>query len=532
MERIKISCCFLNIKLIRSVLQKLTITTLMVIFCFLTGCVTNPVTGGRELRLVSESKEIEVGNEQYRPGQQLQGGVYILDENLTEYIDTVGQRLANVSDRNLPYEFKILNNSTPNAWALPGGKIAINRGLLTELHSEAELAAVLSHEIVHAAARHGAKNMERGLFLKAAVLATAIIAKDEDYTLLVVGGAQIASGLIAQKYSRSAEFEADYYGMRYMARAGYDPRGAVDLQEAFLNLNDYKKSDWLSGLFASHPPSYERWQINKQTAIELGVAGEIGDTVYQKKISYLMKTAPAYQNYDKARLALQGDDLVTAASLMDAALKIESNEALFYGLVGDIYFKKNQVDSAIQAYDKAIECNNQYFYFFEKRGLAYKRVGNQTKAKEDFLGSIYLLPTAISHNELGLIALNQGNRYEAKRHFLAASSSKTDVGKRALISYVKLDLPDNPGKYIRVHREDNEGENALFKVINRAPIPVRTIFLDANFEDGDGKYYYAPLEIQRVLYPTDQITIVIDPQVVPAEYHDSLEIVVVSAEIL
>ena len=203
MVRLNLSCCFFNIKLIDSVRHQFTITILLVTLCFLTGCVTNPVTGGRELRLVSERKEIAVGNEQYRPGQQLQGGLYILDENLTEYIDTVGQRLANVSDRNLPYEFKILNNSTPNAWALPGGKIAINRGLLTELHNEAELAAVLSHEIVHAAARHGAKNMERGLYLQAAVLATAIITKDEDYTKLAVGGAQVASGLIAQKYSRT-----------------------------------------------------------------------------------------------------------------------------------------------------------------------------------------------------------------------------------------------------------------------------------------------------------------------------------------
>ena len=93
-------------------------------------------------------------------------------------------------------------------------------------------------------------------------------------------------------------------------------------------------------------------------------------------------------------------------------------------------------------------------------------------------------------------------------------------------------MPDNPGKYIRIRREDNDGENALVRVINRAPLPVQNIILDANFEDGKGEYYYAPLEIQRVLYPKEQITIVIDPHVVPVEYQDSLEIVVVSAETL
>ena len=87
----------------------------------------------------------------------------MIDPELTKYVNEVGQRLAAVSDRKLPYEFVVINNSVPNAWALPGGKIAVHRGLLIELNSEAELAAVLGHEIVHAAARHGAKGMERGI---------------------------------------------------------------------------------------------------------------------------------------------------------------------------------------------------------------------------------------------------------------------------------------------------------------------------------------------------------------------------------
>ncbi len=128
---------------------------LVIILLFLSGCAINPVTGEHELGLVSEQREIAIGNEQYGPGRQMQGGDYLADQQLSAYIKEVGQKLAAVSDRQLPYEFTILNNSTPNAWALPGGKIVINRGLLLELDSEAELAAVLSHEIVHAAARHG-----------------------------------------------------------------------------------------------------------------------------------------------------------------------------------------------------------------------------------------------------------------------------------------------------------------------------------------------------------------------------------------
>ena len=129
----------------------------LVLAISLTGCSVNPVTGDRELVLVSDSQELQMGEQNYVPMQQSQGGQYDVDPALTQYVQNVGNKLAAVSDRPLPYEFVVLNNSVPNAWALPGGKIAINRGLLTELESEAELAAVLGHEVVHAAARHTAR---------------------------------------------------------------------------------------------------------------------------------------------------------------------------------------------------------------------------------------------------------------------------------------------------------------------------------------------------------------------------------------
>jgi beta-barrel assembly-enhancing protease len=140
----------------------------------LAGCGTNPVTHKRELQLVSESQEVSIGQENYAPARQQQGGDYIIDPELTAYVQSVGNKLAALSDRQLPYEFVVLNDSVPNAWALPGGKIAFNRGLLYELNSEAELAAVLGHEIVHAAARHGAQKMETGMLLQGAVIAAVL----------------------------------------------------------------------------------------------------------------------------------------------------------------------------------------------------------------------------------------------------------------------------------------------------------------------------------------------------------------------
>ncbi|MEQ1557227.1 MAG: M48 family metalloprotease, partial [Gallionella sp.] len=203
----------------------------------LSACGVNPVTHKHELQFVSEEKEIAMGQQNYVPARQQQGGDYVIDPELTAYVQSVGNKLAVVSDRKLPYEFVVLNDSVPNAWAMPGGKIAFNRGLLYELNSEAELAAVLSHEIVHAAARHGAKSMESGMLLQGATVLAAAATQNTRYGQLAVGGAQLSSQLISTKFGRDDESEADKYGMLYMKRAGYDPRAAVTLQETFVRLS-------------------------------------------------------------------------------------------------------------------------------------------------------------------------------------------------------------------------------------------------------------------------------------------------------
>src|SRR5690606_8113010 len=144
------------------------------------ACGTNPVTGKREIQFVSEAQEIQIGQQNYAPMRQSAGGDYEVMPELTTYVNEIGQKLVAVSDgilvkpRDLPFEFTVLNNSVPNAWALPGGKIAVNRGLLTELGSEAELAAVIGHEIVHSLARHGAQSQERGMLLQGGLVAAQI----------------------------------------------------------------------------------------------------------------------------------------------------------------------------------------------------------------------------------------------------------------------------------------------------------------------------------------------------------------------
>lgn len=468
---------------------------------FLSGCAINPVTGRREISLVSESWEISTGQQYYGYSRQMQGGDYILDPGLTEYVNTVGRKLTQVSDRELPYEFAILNSSTPNAWALPGGKIAVNRGLLIELRNEAELAAVLGHEIVHAAARHGAKSQERGMLLQGAVLVTGLALADHEYANQIVGGAQLAAGLIHQKYSRGAELEADYHGMHYMSEAGYRPGAAVGLQETFLRLAGDRRQDWLSGLFASHPPSEERVETNRETSYILPRKGSLGAEEYQRAIARLKKTKDAYEAYERGVKALREGDAERAMALAKRAQKIEPREAQFYALAGDINAKKNLHRAALRNYDRALQQNDGYFYFYIRRGMTKLKLEDQAGARSDLERSLGLLPTSVAHNALGNMALSEGNRQEAMQHFQAAASSKSESGRQARRSLVLLDLPKNPNNYLTVSVDLDRRGFVIAGIHNPTEVTVRNVQLSVQHKDPSGTTRTLTRQLARVIPP-------------------------------
>ncbi len=449
------------------------------------GCAVNPVTGKRELTLVSEAQEISLGTENYAFMQQAGGGDYDTDPELTAYVQGIGSQLAAVSDRALPYEFTVLNSSVPNAWALPGGKIAINRGLLTELGSEAELAAVLGHEIVHAAARHSAQQMERGLLLQAAVLGTAIMSSDSDYAQLAVGGANVGAQLINQAYGRGAELEADEYGMRYMAAAGYDPRGAVSLQETFVRLSEGRRSDWLSGLFASHPPSQDRVVANRQTAAALPAGGILGEDRYREAMLTTRERKPAYDAYDEGRKALAEKNHALALQKAEEAISLFPGEAHFYGLRGDARYVDRKYDMAVDNYDIAIRRRGDFFQYYLQRGLANDKLGNDDAAVSDLTRSNELFPTAVAHEALGGIAARRGQKSLAIEHYSLVAGGSGPVAESARRSLVRLDLADNPSRYLQLRCfQDNNG-NLAVSIGNATPVAVTGIrFVVEYLEEG------------------------------------------------
>ncbi len=471
---------------------------LFFILPLLISCATNPVTGKREMVLVSEAAEIQMGRENYLFTQQSQGAEYNIDPGLSSYVKTVGQSIAKLSDRpNLPYDFVVLNNSVPNAWALPGGKIAINRGLLLEMDSESELAAVLSHEIVHAAARHSAKSMERGLLFQAGMIGVSLAASNSEYANIVVGASAFGLDLINRRYSREAELESDLYGMKYMSRSGYDPAEAVALQKTFVRLSEGRKSNWLSGLFATHPPSQERVNANIATAATLPGGGIINREGYRRQIAGIQKNKAAYEAYEKGLKALSDRNMDQAWSLTDEAIRIEPREAMFYGLKGDVKVKKKEYSQALTYYDEAVQRNNKFFRFLLQRGLVKEKLGDMNGAYHDLEASSALLPTAHAHYSMGNIGLQANQRDVAIKHFRMAASSSSEVGKAASIALVRLELPDKPDQYIAVRKTIDQAGYVVVTIQNRSPVRVKNVAVSVDYYSPGGVFNEGPTAFFR-----------------------------------
>lgn len=191
------------------------------------GCSTNPATGKMQLNSLSEPQEIQIGTEA-QPQFIEQSGGLVPDQPIRTYVSNLGSRLAKLSERpDLPWEFNVLNTDQINAFALPGGKIFITRGLLSKMSNEAQLAGVLGHEIGHVNAEHMGQQMTRASVISAGV-AILGAATEKDW-LVTLGGA--TGGIYMLSFSRDQESQADELGVRYMTKAGYNPQAQIQVMQ-------------------------------------------------------------------------------------------------------------------------------------------------------------------------------------------------------------------------------------------------------------------------------------------------------------
>ena len=232
---------------------------LFIIFTILitSACATTPVSNRSALILIPQSQEISLGKQSYE--QILKKEKESEDANLTQIVSRVGLRIVAVSDMpKLDWEFKLIESDTKNAFALPGGKVAIYTGLLSVAKNEAGLATIMSHEIAHVIARHGAQRMTQQMLLQGAMLGAGLSMKNNTQRNIILSalGVGVLYGFTLP-FSRSHESEADQIGLLYMARAGYDPNEALQFWQRFSKVKDGKAPpEWAS----THPADTTRMQ--------------------------------------------------------------------------------------------------------------------------------------------------------------------------------------------------------------------------------------------------------------------------------
>lgn len=480
----------------------------IVLSVVITGCSVNPVTGKSQLSIISPQQEVAIGEKNYAPSRQSQGGDYYLDPALQTYIRGVGKKLAAVSDRpELPYEFVVLNNQVPNAWALPGGKIAINAGLLVLLDDEAQLAAVLGHEIVHAAARHGATQMTTGTLANIGMVAVGVAAQAQPGEQLYGMASQLGSAAWMAKYGRDDELESDYYGMRYMAEAGYEVQGAVELQETFVELSKSRKADFLSGLFASHPPSAQRVAANKLRVADF-VPGKRYRQRYQQAIAQLTKDAPAYAAEKLATKALADDEPEAAIKHLDRAVALQPGEAQFWLLRGQAWTMLEKPGNAEKSYTTAIGKNSELYSPFLARGVVRYKEGEKSAAEVDFKRSYELLPTATASYYLGELALGEKQYQQAQGYFQQAAQAGGQLGIQSREKIQQVNLQLQPHTFLAFSQSFSSKGALLVSVFNTSPRAMRGIVLKIDGPAGQGGYAQArTINMTKDLQPGQQLTI-------------------------
>lgn len=228
----------------------------------LLSCATTGPGGKRSLILIPESDEIAIGRSLAARVDSTE--VILKDEIWQSYLTEVGERIVAVCDRpDLGYQFRVIDSDQINAFAAPGGFLYFYTGILNMMESEAELAAVMAHEISHVVGRHSVKHLQTAVGVS--VIAQAVLGEKAEKTLGQVVGISLSLALTG--YGRGHELEADEFGVQYMAEAGYNPHAAHSMFTKLAELSGAGGRGFFENLVASHPETQERIKrIDEQIA--------------------------------------------------------------------------------------------------------------------------------------------------------------------------------------------------------------------------------------------------------------------------
>jgi len=400
---------------------------------FFTGCAVDPVTGKKQLMMVSQQQEIGIDKQQ-APFQFSSDYGVTQDGYINRYISKVGKGLLpNVHRPNMPYNFQCVNAIYINAYAFPGGTIAITRGILLKLDNEAELASLLGHELGHVNARHAAEQMSKGQLSSLLVSGLSIAASTQGagFGQMAQQLGMLSQGLLLSRYSRDNEREADFLGNEYMVKAGYPSKGFVGLMGMLESLHKESPS-YAQVLFSTHPMSAER--LNSAVQREKGV--------YRHTKGYSLNRDRYMDNIASLRAKRGGIELLQQ---------------------GEKYLAKKEYDKAQNSFKKSINKLKEDYtaHVLMAKCLMIRKKPAQALPYADTAKKLY--PTEVQGYYLAGIANNELKKYD-----------------NAYQDFSKCDelLPGNPQmKFYKGYCLDKKGDTkpaannymAYLKMINYQP---------------------------------------------------------------
>lgn len=310
---------------------------------WLVGCATNPVTGESQFMLVSENQEIAL-DKQNSPHQFSADYGAVQDGRLNAYVSQTGRRLSGLSHRpHMPYSFRVVNANYINAYAFPGGSIALTRGIMLKMRNEGELAALMGHELGHVNARHTAEIMSKSHLANLALGSLAYVGGDLAAQLGAMG-----SGALLASYSRDNERQADALGMEYMVKAGYGPDGMVGLMDILNKMSEGKLSA-AELLFSTHPMSSERYNEAVHTARTTYAAVKrqpLYSERYMDQTAGLRRLQGAIENQQQGETEMGKENFAAAQSYFQKALKQAPKDYTGLVLMAKCQLAQKKMDAA------------------------------------------------------------------------------------------------------------------------------------------------------------------------------------------
>jgi len=340
------------------------ITVLMLLSCAKTY---DPLSGKTVYTLLPTEEEIKIG-EMYLPLAVDQNDGRYPDKEVQRYIQKLGSKIAQHTPRKLNYRFYVVNTKQINAFALPGGFIFVNRGLILALDKEDQLAGVLAHELAHVNARHHARFLEKMYGMNILLSIAGIFAYQTRYGDILMQFGKIGTQLLSLRWSREHETEADIFGVRFSYDAGYDPRGLIETFYIFKKLNKTKQPEWL----LTHPLPDTRIKNVEKLISKLDLNKPlVKDSPYFHKIKQkLEKTKTSFDLYYQAKEKLSKNKKIAALNLVNRSLELFPRNNASLTLKAFILLTEENFKEGTQLAVKAAELDDLYFkpHFFAGYG--------------------------------------------------------------------------------------------------------------------------------------------------------------------